>query len=206
MRTNEGLCLCWWPLLTCGGGPIVIEITAVSLIHKVFLWYFMSHLGWYRWFHKSVMESLKARIMGENMFNFSFRTSPTDDLTLPYVYMLLEGLTAVIFTGSQYCQWIPLCVRLCVSQELIRGITHDPFKLGSPNLDKKVQNTLIKVPIIFGVVYLHGQISLQIKFYPILSFNIVCAINHHQFKTRSPNLDQRCKITCWRSLLVWLFP
>ena len=40
----------------------------------------------------------------------------------------------------------PVC--LCVNFLLVRTITHHPFKLGSLNLDQKLQNILLKVPIV----------------------------------------------------------
>ena len=44
-----------------------------------------------------------------------------------------------------------VCVYLCVCQLLlVCAITHHPLKLGSPNLDQKMQNILLKVPIVLG--------------------------------------------------------
>ena len=45
-----------------------------------------------------------------------------------------------------------VCVRLsvCVSTLLVCVITHHSFKLGSPDLDQKMQNILLKVPIVSG--------------------------------------------------------
>ena len=36
-----------------------------------------------------------------------------------------------------YCRYLSVCpsIRPCVNHELVRAITHHPFKLGSPNLD-----------------------------------------------------------------------
>ena len=50
------------------------------------------------------------------------------------------------------CVCIRVCVSLCVNHLLVRAITRDPFKLGSPNLD-----TLVKIPIVFGVIVLDLQ-------------------------------------------------
>ena len=43
----------------------------------------------------------------------------------------------------------PVCV--CVSTFFVRAITHLMFQLESSNLDKKIQQILLKVPIVFGV-------------------------------------------------------
>ena len=44
-----------------------------------------------------------------------------------------------------------VCVCLSVCQLLlVRTITRHPFKLGSPNLNQKMQNILLKVPIVLG--------------------------------------------------------
>ena len=42
------------------------------------------------------------------------------------------------------------CVCLCVNFLLVHTITHHPFKLGSPNLDQKMQNFLLKAPVVLG--------------------------------------------------------
>ena len=54
-----------------------------------------------------------------------------------------------------YCHCLRLCVCVCVCLSvcqllLVRTITRRPFKLGSPNLNQKMQNILLKVPIVFG--------------------------------------------------------
>ena len=44
-----------------------------------------------------------------------------------------------------------VCVYLCVCQLLlVRAITHHTFHLQSPDSDKKMQNILLKVPIVLG--------------------------------------------------------
>ena len=54
-----------------------------------------------------------------------------------------------------YCHCLRLCMCVCVCLSvcqllLVRTITRRPFKLGSPNLNQKMQNILLKVPIVFG--------------------------------------------------------
>ena len=46
-----------------------------------------------------------------------------------------------------------VCVCMCLSVcqlLLVRTITRRPFKLASPNLNQKMQNILLKVPIVLG--------------------------------------------------------
>ena len=45
---------------------------------------------------------------------------------------------------------LPPCVRVSVNHELVCVITRHKFELESPNLDQKMQNILLKVPIVFG--------------------------------------------------------
>ena len=44
----------------------------------------------------------------------------------------------------------PGCVCVCVNF-FVRAITHLTFQLESSNLDQKIQQILLKVPIVFGV-------------------------------------------------------
>ena len=45
---------------------------------------------------------------------------------------------------------LPACVRVSVNHELISAITRHNFQLKSPNWDQKMQNILLKVPIVLG--------------------------------------------------------
>ena len=48
---------------------------------------------------------------------------------------------------------VSVCVCVCLSVcqlLLVRTITRHPFKLGSPNLNQKMQSILLKVPIVLG--------------------------------------------------------
>ena len=44
-----------------------------------------------------------------------------------------------------------VCVCVCPSTFFVRMITHLTFQLQSSNLDQKIQQILLKVPIVFGV-------------------------------------------------------
>ena len=48
-----------------------------------------------------------------------------------------------------YCHCLGVCV--CVSTFFVRAITHLTFRLESSNLDQKIQQILLKVPIVFSV-------------------------------------------------------
>ena len=50
---------------------------------------------------------------------------------------------------------LPASVRPSVPK-FVRAITHHPFKLGSPNLDQRCKNTLVKVLIFFFFFFLGG--------------------------------------------------
>ena len=53
-----------------------------------------------------------------------------------------------------YCHCLRLCVCvsvcLCVNQLLVRAITRDPFKLGSPNLDQRCKRPWLRSLFILG--------------------------------------------------------
>ena len=63
-----------------------------------------------------------------------------------------------------YCRCLRLsvcvCVRPCVNHELVRAITHDPYQLGSPNLDRKCKRPWLRSLLFWGVIDLdlQGQI------------------------------------------------
>ena len=48
-------------------------------------------------------------------------------------------------------------VCLCVNHLLVRGITRDPFKLGSPNLDHRCKRPCLRALIFWGVIDLDFQ-------------------------------------------------
>ena len=100
--------------------------------------------------------------------------------------------------------WLCVCVCQCVNHLLVRTITRDPFKLGSPNLDQRCKRPWLRSPLFWGVIdpELQGQIQLRSQNLP--HFELFHTITHCPFKPGSPNLDQRWKIAWLRSLLFWV--
>ena len=73
---------------------------------------------------------------------------------------LISQSTWLFFTRGQFwpssvvavCMCLSVCcvsVCPCVYLELVRTITCDPFKPGSPNLEHGCKNTLVKIPIVW---------------------------------------------------------
>ena len=60
---------------------------------------------------------------------------------------------------------LPACIRVSVNHELVCAITRHKFELESPNLDQKMPNILLKVPLFWGLIGLDlpGQILLYWK-------------------------------------------
>ena len=99
---------------------------------------------------------------------------------------------------------LPACVCVCVSvnHEFVRAITHQQFKLGSPNLDQRCKRPWLRALLFCGMIDrdLQGQIELQCKNLP--HFELVHAITHHQLKLQFPNLEQKCILALFRSLPI----
>ena len=87
---------------------------------------------------------------------------------------LKEHIPNRIFTGGQF--WpsgivvacVCVCVCVCGNHELVRMITHHPFKLGSPNLGQRCKTTSLRSLLFYGTfdLDLQGQIELKSKFTP----------------------------------------
>ena len=99
------------------------------------------------------------------------------------------------FTRGQF--WpsgiVVACVCVCVSvnHEIVRAITRQPFKLGSPNFDQRCKRPWLRAPLFCGMIDcdLQGQIELRSQNLP--HFELVHAITHHQLKLKFPNLEQK---------------
>ena len=84
--------------------------------------------------------------------------------------------------------------------KFVRAITHQPFKLRSPNLDQRCKRHWLRSLLFCGTIDrdLQGQIELQSQNVP--HFELVPAITHHQLKLQFPNLEQKCILALFRSL------
>ena len=71
-----------------------------------------------------------------------------------------------------YCRCMHVCMCVCVpvsvNHELVRAIIHQPFKLGSPNLDQRCKRPWLRSLFFCGAIDLdfQGQIELKSKNLP----------------------------------------
>ena len=101
------------------------------------------------------------------------------------------------------CVYVCMCVCVCscVSQpELVRTMTHHPFKIGSPNLDQSSKYFKIHI-FVWNFVAL--TLTFKVKCNLKVHFEVACTKKHYLLKPLSPNLDQRCKTPWLRSPLLW---
>ena len=82
------------------------------------------------------------------------------------------------------------CVSVCVCQLLlVRVKTHHAFQLEAPDLDEKMQNILLKVPIVFG-----GWLGLTFH----IKFNFISKFCLFASFLRLWNICETCKNgVCW---------
>ena len=108
----------------------------------------------------------------------------------------------VLAFGYCCCLHLSVCVCLCVNHKFVRTITHQPFKLGSPNLDQRCKRPWLRPLLFCGTIDrdLQGQIELQSQNLP--HFELVDAITRHQLKLQFPNLEQKCILALFRSLPI----
>ena len=119
---------------------------------------------------------------------------------------MLNKCTCITFFGlrvlSSSASVCP-CVCVCINHELVRTITHRPFKLWPPNWDQRwKKKTWFGSLLFLGMIDLdlQGQISLESQTLP--HFELVHTITHQPFKLKSPNLDRKCILALSRSLLI----
>ena len=133
-----------------------------------------------------------------------------------WIYQIVTGVTSVAvvpsthlvtrgqFLAFGYCRCLCVFVYVCVSvhQEFVRAITHQPFKLGSPNLDQRCKRPWLRALLFCGMIDrdLQGQIELQSQNLP--NSQLVHAITHHQLKLQFLNLEQKCILALFRSLPI----
>ena len=61
------------------------------------------------------------------------------------------------------CVCVSVCVSLCVNHLLVRVITRDPFKLGSPNLDQRCKRPWFKSLLFWGAIALTFRVKFNLK-------------------------------------------
>ena len=73
----------------------------------------------------------------------------------PYLPEANFGLRVLSLPACE-CVCVSICLYVCVSvnRELVGAITHQPFKLEP--LNQKMQNNLVKVPIVFFFFFFLG--------------------------------------------------
>ena len=100
------------------------------------------------------------------------------------------------------CVCVCVCVRVSVNHEFVRAITHQLFKLGSPNLDKRCKRPWLSALLFCGMIDcdLQGQIEPQSQNLP--HSELVHAITHHQLKLQFPSLEQKCILALFKSLPI----
>ena len=99
---------------------------------------------------------------------------------------------------------LPAYVRPSVSPpvtKFVRAITHQSFKLGSQNVDQRCKRPWLRSLLFCGTIDrdLQGQIE-QSQNLP--HFELVDAITHHQLKLQIPNLELKCILALFWSLLI----
>ena len=72
------------------------------------------------------------------------------------------------------CLCVRPSVRPCVNHELVRAITHHPFKLGSPSLDHRCKRPWLRSLLFLGWLTLTFKVTFnfKVKIYPILSLSM----------------------------------
>ena len=115
-----------------------------------------------------------------------------------------------LFTRGQFwpsgivvaCVCVCVCVCLSVNHQLVRAITHQPFKLESPNLDQRWKRPWLRSLLFCGTIDVELQGQIELKSQNLPHFELVRAKSHHQLKSVFPNLGQKCILALLRSLLI----
>ena len=77
----------------------------------------------------------------------------------------------VLSLPASVCVCVSVC--LCVNHLLVRAITRDLFKLGSPNLDQRCKRPWLRSLLFWGQLTLTFEVkfNLKVRIYPILSLS-----------------------------------
>ena len=95
-----------------------------------------------------------------------------------------------------------VCVCLSVNHQLVRAVTHQPFKLESPNLDQRCKRPWLRSLLFFGMIDIELQGQIELKSQNLPHFELVRSISHHKLKSVFPNFGQKCILALLRSLLI----
>ena len=131
----------------------------------------------------------------------------------PWLFGNTPSITTVPFyprpvLAFGYCRCLRVCVCLSVNHQLVRAVTHQPFKLESPNLDQRCKRPWLRSLLFFGMIDLELQGQIELKSQNLPHFELVRAISHHKLKSVFPNFVQKCILALLRSLLIldWIDP
>ena len=92
---------------------------------------------------------------------------------------------------------LPASVSVCVCPSVCPSTPSTKF-------GQKMQNNLVKVPIVLGAIDLNLQSQIWLQNQNSPHFELVRNITQYPFKLGSPNLDQSCKIAWLWSLWFWV--
>ena len=120
--------------------------------------------------------------------------------TLNFVVFLPEGSFGLRVLSLPAC--VCVCVCLSVNHQLVRAITHQPFKLESPNLDQRWKRPWLRSLLFCGTIDFELQGQIELKSQNLPHFELVRAKSHHQLKSVFSNLGQKCILALLRSLLI----
>ena len=90
-----------------------------------------------------------------------------------------------------------VCLCVCVCPSVCPSTPSTKF-------GQKMQNNLVKVPIVLGAIDLNLQSQIWLQNQNSPHFELVRNITQYPFKLGSPNLDQSCKIAWLWSLWFWV--
>ena len=115
--------------------------------------------------------------------------------SIPFLPEASFGLQVLSLTAC-------VCVCVSVNHELVCVITHQQFKLESPNLDQRCERSWLRFLLFLGAIncQFEGEIELEIQNLP--HFELVRVISHHQLKSVFPNFYQKYIIALLRSLSI----
>ena len=105
-----------------------------------------------------------------------------------------------------YCRRVCLCMCVCVRQSQICPCDNlSPVQARITKFEPVVQNTLVKIPMVFGIHWpwtARSNWNYKLKFTPFWACEIVRAISQYRLKLGFPNLYKNCILALLRSLLI----